>query len=262
MRRIKLAFAFMFVFSLGMTVDTVSVKNTSLSMQTSTAEAAQATTTSKGKANSVNLYQPDLGLVKDKSAAQNFVETNNKWIRGLTIVFGVLMGFVLTIGVGLRLKMKADEGHKISLASIFITALAASLCFNSYRIAGLFLPDGNDCSLSGFASGQCGATAMPALGALADEITGATASAGGGSSNLDFLGDTYSLVNSVSYTIAGIGVIYFIIAVLLLRRMSYGDERKDYGKVARMLFSSVVIMNHRGLIDSFVVTLKALGFWS
>lgn len=273
MRTIKLALGFIFMLVVGMSVNTVSVSNHGFSIQIASAEAAQATTTTttnsskpyqgkinKGKVKHMTVKQVDLGLVTDKSPIINFLETNNKWIRALLVVFSVLIGLSLFIFVGLGLKQRADEGSvKHPTSKIVVTMIAATLTMNFYKALGWFVPNGDTCNLSGFQSSQCGNTPMPVTGALADELLGAANAAG--SSAPAFLGDGFAVLNSASYFIMALGAVSFLLLILHMNKM-YSDPQtpKDFSKLARVAIASVIVMNHRALIEAFVNTLKLMGF--
>lgn len=263
MRTIKLALGFIFMLAVGMSVNTVSVSSHGFSIQTTSAEAAQSTTTissSAGKRTSIAVKQVDLGLVTDKSPFVNFLETNNKWIRGILVVISVLVGLSLFVFVGLGLKQRADEGSvKHPTSKIVVTVIAATLTMNFYKALGWFVPNGDTCNLSGFLSSDCGKTAMPVTGALADELLGAANSAG--SSVPAFLGDGFATLNAASYFIMALGAVSFFLLILHMNKM-YSDPQtpKDFSKLARVAIASVIVMNHRALIEATVNTLKLMGF--
>lgn len=267
MRTIKLALGFIFMLAVGMSVNTVSVSSDGFSIQATSAEAAQATTTTttssstgKGKRTSMTVKQVDLGLVTDKSPFVNFLETNNKWIRGVLVVLSLLVGLSLFIFVGLGLKQRADEGSvKHPTSKIVVTMLAATLTMNFYKALGWFVPNGDTCNLSGFQSSQCGNTPMPVTGALADELLGAANSAG--SSAPAFLGDGFAVLNSASLFIMALGAVSFFLLILHINKM-YSDPQtpKAPSKLASPAIASVIIMNHRALIEAAVNTFKLMGF--
>lgn len=266
MRTIKLALAFLFVFAIGISVNTVSVSNSGFSIESSTAEAAQSTTTSSKpiKTGNLNSPKPDFGLVVDKSPIENFLQSHEKLIRGGLLVFCFLAGLLYMVYFGLELKQRADEGSvKHPASKLIATALAATVIMNFYRALGWFVPSGDNCTQSGFMSGECGKTPMPVTGALADELMGSASAASNNATggNLSFLGDTFSVVNSVSYLVMAIGAVYFVCVVMLMRKM-YSDPqtKKDVGLLARTAMASVIVINHRSLIELAAGSLKLMGF--
>lgn len=268
MRTIKLALAFLFVFAIGISVNTVSVSNSGFSIESSTAEAAQATTTTTTrkpiKTGNLNSPKPDFGLVVDKSPMVNFIQSHEKLIRGGLLVFCFVAGLLYMIFFGLDLKQRADEGSvKHPASKLIATALAATIIMNFYRALAWFVPSGDNCTQSGFISGDCGKTPMPVTGALADELMGSASAASNNATggNLSFLGDTFSVVNSVSYLVMAIGAVYFVCVVMLMRKM-YSDPqtKKDVGLLARTAMASVIVINHRSLIEMAVGSFKLMGF--
>lgn len=264
MRAIKLALAFLFVFAIGISVNTVSVSNSGFSIESSTAEAAQSTTTKQAATRNIKMPKPDFGLVVDKSPMENFLQSNEKIIRGgLLIVCGVI-GLLYMVFFGLDLKQRADEGSvKHPASKLIATAIAATIIMNFYRALAWFVPSGDNCTQSGFLSGDCGKTPMPVTGKLADELMGSASAASNNATggNLSFLGDTFSVVNSVSYLIMAIGAVYFVCVVMLMKKM-YSDPqtKKDVGLLARTGVASIIVINHRSIIEILVWSFQKMGF--
>lgn len=275
MRTIKLAFAFVFMFLVGMSVNTVSLNSGGISIETSVVEAAQQATTtttksssssSTNKAKKMKVTQVDLGLVTDKSPIENLFLTFDKWIRGFTIVFSVLAGLCLFIAGGLSLKLQAEQGSvKHPTEKIIATFLAATIIMNFWLALAWFVPNANSgCTLQGFQSRECGNTEMTVTGGLYDEIVGAqgSASSTGTPGKLDFLGESVQVLNAVSYLIMALGAASFISCMLLMKGMFSGDKKRDLGLLGRVGFASIVIVNHRALIEGCVETAKLVGVWS
>lgn len=277
MRTIKLAFAFVFMFLVGMSANTVSLNSGGISIETSVVEAAQQATTTNttttkssssksGKAAKVKMRQGDFSIVTDKSAMQNILDTFNKYLRELSIIFSVIAGICLAIGGGLSLKLQAEHGSlKHPTEKIVATFLASALIANFWLALAWFVPEGDsNCTLAGFATSLCGNTAMPITGGLYDEIVAAqgSASATGTPGKLDFLGESINVVNSVSYLFIALGGISFISCVLLMKAMFSGDKKRDLGLLGRVGLASIIIVNHRSIIELLVGGAKLAGVWS
>lgn len=260
MRSLKFVTAFLIMFFGGMAISTISINDSGLQIQTSSAEAAQASNTTTSTAttgkqrNKLRLKTMDYKMdATGKTVVSKVGNTFSNWGSIILLAVAGLVGLVFLVKGGVDLKRTVDEGKKPTWGDVGSSFIIGAIFINFVAFSSLFMLNGDNCTYEGFVTGKCGSYAMTATGELEEKIKKVTANAN--TIYADFL-DT---VLALSLVVKFIGFFYAFKNLLWLRRMVNGQDKTEYGAFITAMTFSVLVVNHKLILDGLILFARAAG---
>lgn len=282
MRSLKFISAFLFVFFIGMSVNNISVSGSGLLVQPSSAEASQAitgqpvakkntTTTAPsknrvdhaktqawGKAYTNRIKLKAIQFTEETSGTplSNTFKTVGQWLLKILFVpVSVLVGFVLFANAGMTLKRIADEGRQPRVKEVIGKLLVGTLALGIANVGTMILPAANACTIDTLVNGICGMTTMTSSGELSQMITNAN------TGFMTMFGEFFKIAEAISFFIVVLGYWAIFFAILSLIDLSKDDGKGSILDFIVKLVCSIVIIDHRRMIDGLYNFAKSMGFF-
>lgn len=261
MRSLKFITAFLVMFFAGMAISTISINDSGLQIQTSSAEAAQASNTTTSKAATTGKQRNHMRLkamefkmdANGKTVVSKAARTTSNWVIMLLLGSLTIVGFGFIVNGGIDLKRTADEGKKPTWGNVGSSFIIGAIFINFVAFNSLFMPSSNSCTYDAFVTGSCGDYAMTATGSIEEKIQKVTANAN------TLYGDFLDTVLALSLVVRVIGYFYFAKNLLWLRSMMNGSEKTEYGKFVSASLFSVLVVNHKLIIDGCILFAQSVG---
>ncbi|KAI3486796.1 hypothetical protein L1887_49564 [Cichorium endivia] len=244
------------MFFASMAISTISINGSGLQIQTSSAEAAQAsnaTTTGKQRNNQL-LNKMDYKMdATGKTVVSKAGNTIANWGSIVLIAVAGIVGLIFLVKGGIDLKRTADEGKKPTWADVGTSFIIGAFCINFILFNALFMPNADNCTYEGFVTGECGNYSMTATGALEEKIKKVTANAN------TVYGDFLDTVLALSKVVKFIGFFYVFKNLMWLKRMNNGQDKTEYGAFMTAMMFSVLVVNHKFILDGLILFARSAG---